>query len=80
VTSLYSELGRAMHLHAVTGEYFEKGCACGSDTVYCLGRNYGQFGYCILSGAELRTVPFPLRNKKLFTSYFPRCGPVAQSV
>ena len=30
------------------------------------------FENCILSGAEVRTVPFPLRNKKLFISYFPR--------
>jgi len=30
------------------------------------------FGYCTLSGADIRTVPFPQRNKKLFTFYIPR--------
>ena len=58
MTPLHTELGRAMNLHAITRSVLREGL-------------WLWFRYCILSGAAVLTVPFPLRNKKLFTCYFP---------
>ena len=50
-----------MNLHAITWQVIREGLWL-----------WLWFGHCIPSWADIRTVPFPLQNKKLFVSYFPR--------